>query len=213
MSKLFLESLDNNRLDIFNKLDNFKELGMLGGGTALALQINHRKSYDFDMFVKNPINKSVWRMAKEVFGRDCVKTLESEDQLNLITPNGIKVTFFYDDYESLFEPIRTQNIELMNTKDIATNKAMIQGKRPKWRDYVDLYFILKNNHVTLNELIDLSIKKFGNDFSEKLFLEQLVYFEDIRDYTIEFIGEEVSKEDVKQYLESEVKNFKNKSLK
>ena len=35
---------------IFEKLVKFKKPGYLAGGTALALQLGHRVSYDFDIF-------------------------------------------------------------------------------------------------------------------------------------------------------------------
>lgn len=212
MSKLFLDSLDKNRLTVFNKLHGIKDVGILGGGTALALQIGHRKSFDFDIFVNQKIDKIIWQKAKSVFGKDSVKLLDSEDQLNLTTPDGIGVTFFFDDYTNIFEPVRGEGIDLMNVKDIAANKALIQGKRPKWRDYIDLYFLLKEKHVDLKELIEISSQKFGTDFAEKLFLEQLVYWDDIQNYSIEFIGKEISKDEIKLFLKNEVKKFKTKSL-
>lgn len=210
MSKLILEILDNNRLESFNKLKDFKLYGILGGGTALALQIGHRKSYDFDIFINEPVNKSIWKKVKEVYGENSYKTLDTPDQLNLVTENGINITFFLDDYKNQFELIKNDSIDIMNIKDIACNKAFIQGKRPKWRDYVDLYFILKDKHINLEELIKLSLSKFGNDFSEKLFLEQLVYWEDIMNFDIEYVNEPVSVEKIKEFLINEVKNHKNK---
>lgn len=210
MSKLILEILDNNRLESFNKLKDFKLYGILGGGTALALQIGHRKSYDFDIFINEPVNKSIWKKVKEVYGENSYKTLDTPDQLNLVTENGINITFFLDDYKNQFELIKNDSIDIMNIKDIACNKAFIQGKRPKWRDYVDLYFIFKDKHMSLKELIQLSLNKFGNDFSEKLFLEQLVYWEDIMNYEIEYVGKSVPVEEIKEFLINEVKNHKNK---
>lgn len=212
MSKLILEILDNNRLESFNKLKDFKLYGILGGGTALALQIGHRKSYDFDIFINEPINKSIWRKVKEVYGENSYKTLDTPDQLNLVTENGINITFFLDDYKNQFELIKNDSIDIMNIKDIACNKAFIQGKRPKWRDYVDLYFILKDKHINLEGLIKLSLSKFGNDFSEKLFLEQLVYWEDIMNFDIEYVNEPVSVEKIKEFLINEVKDYRNKFL-
>ncbi len=55
MSKLFLDTLDPSRKAVFAKLNKFSRLGVLGGGTAIALQINHRRSFDFDIFLKAPI--------------------------------------------------------------------------------------------------------------------------------------------------------------
>lgn len=212
MSKLILEILDNNRLKSFEKLNNFKKWGILGGGTALALQIGHRKSYDFDIFTYAPIEKNIWKKVKEVYGQDSYKTLDTPDQLNLVTESGINLTFFLDDYKNLFEPIKNDSINIMDIKDIACNKAFIQGKRPKWRDYVDLYFILKENHISLEDLVKLSLKKFGNDFSERLFLEQLVYWEDVYNYDIEYIDNPAPVDEIKEFLVNEVKNYKNKAL-
>lgn len=208
MSKLFLESLDKNRSVIFEKLRFFKSMGILGGGTALALQIGHRVSFDFDIFTHQKLNDDLWKEVKQVFGEKSEKLLDSEDQLDLKTPENIAVTFFYDDYKNLFNPIKTGIIDLMDPKDIAANKALILGKRPKWRDYVDLYFLLKNKYISLGELIELSKKKFASDFSERLFLEQLVYWNDIGNYVVEFVGKEIPPSEIKLFFEDEVKRMK-----
>jgi len=212
MLKLFLESLDKNRLEVFHKLRSFRDIGILGGGTALALQIGHRTSFDFDIFTHNKLNNSLWQKAKNIFGEKTEKTLDSEDQLDLITPENVAVTFFYDDYRPLFKPIASTFINLFDLRDIAINKAYILGKRPKWRDYVDLYFLLKGKYISIKELIDLSRKKIGTDFSEKLFLEQLVYWEDMDDYTIDFIEKEIEPSEIKLFLKEEVRNFGRKEL-
>lgn len=85
---------------------------------------------------------------------------------------------------------------------------LILGKRPKWRDYVDLYFLLKNKYISLGELIELSKKKFASDFSERLFLEQLVYWNDIGNYVVEFVGKEIPPSEIKLFFEDEVKRMK-----
>ncbi len=205
MSKLFLDTLDNKRLEVFKKLKDFSQYGVLGGGTALALQIGHRKSYDFDFFVNEPISKYIWKKVKDTFGANSYKTLDTQDQLDVVTQNGVNLTFFLDDYKSMFPVIKSNDINLMSIQDIACNKAFIQGRRPKWRDYVDLYFILKENHVTLEKLIINCLKKFGNDFSKKLFLEQLIYWNDIYNYRIEYVDKDINPEVIKRFLLEEVK--------
>lgn len=212
MSKLILESLDENRLKIFHKLQSFRDVGVLGGGTALALQIGHRTSFDFDIFTRDKLNNLLWQKVKSVFGEKTEKILDTEDQLDLITPEGVAVTFFHDDYRPLFSSIPSEIINLLDPRDIAANKAYILGKRPKWRDYVDLYFLLKGKYVSVKELIDFSGRKFGTDFSKRLFLEQLVYWKDMDDYTIDFIGKEIEPSEIKLFLEEEVKDFGRKEL-
>lgn len=60
-------------------------------------------------------------------------------------------------------------------------KAYALGRRSKWKDYVDIYFLL-TQHFTLDEVVGEANRLFENLFSEKLFRAQLSYFEDI-DYT------------------------------
>ena len=65
-------------------------------------------------------------------------------------------------------------------------KAFALGKRAKWKDYVDLYFIFKKH--SLSSVISKTKEIFGAEFNEKLFREQLSYFDDI-DYseTIDYL--------------------------
>ena len=64
---------------------------------------------------------------------------------------------------------------------LAAMKAYALGRRSKWKDYVDLYFLL-TRYFSLSEVVEKSIELFGDLFSEKLFRAQLSYFADI-DYT------------------------------
>lgn len=212
MSQLILELLDDRRLDVLQKIRAFRSIGVLGGGTALSLQIGHRISYDFDIFTRDKLPRNLWRDVKKILGSNCKKLLDYEDQLNLITPSGINVTFFYDDYKFISQPIKTPYIDLMSLRDIAANKAYIIGKRPKWRDYVDLYFLLNRKYVTFEALINLSEKKFRSDFTKRLFLQQLVYWEDVMDYKIEFLNKSISPKKIKSFLEKVVKEFRENKL-
>ncbi len=213
MSKLILESLNKDRLEVFHKLKSFRQNGILGGGTALSLQIGHRISYDFDIFTYNKLEPSLWRKARDIFGNGTLRLLDTEDQLNLSTPESVYVTFFYDEYRSLFDPIKTEYLDLLDIKDIAANKAFTIGRRPKWRDYVDLYFLLKKDYISFENLIKMSKKKFGAGFSEKLFFEQLIYWNDIEDYGIEYLVENIEPKVIKDFLELKVKNFTDKFVK
>ena len=213
MSKLILESLNNDKLKVFHKLKSFRKIGILGGGTALSLQIGHRISYDFDIFTYNKLEPSLWRKARDTFGKGTLRLLDLQDQLNLSTPESVYVTFFYDDYKPLFDPTKTNYLDLLDIKDIAVNKAFTIGRRPKWRDYVDLYFLLKNDYISFENLILMSKKKFGAGFSEKLFFEQLIYWDDIEDYRIEYLAGNIEPQVIKNFLELKVKNFTNKFIK
>jgi hypothetical protein len=79
MSKIHLDILDEERQLVFRELSSFKTFGYLGGGTALSLQIRHRKSFDFDVFVDKPISTILRAKIREVFG-DTTYYVDSNDQ-------------------------------------------------------------------------------------------------------------------------------------
>jgi len=53
---MFYQVLNNKQREQLKWLKLFKREFVLVGGTAIALQIGHRKSIDFDLFKKKPIN-------------------------------------------------------------------------------------------------------------------------------------------------------------
>jgi hypothetical protein len=67
---------------------------------------------------------------------------------------------------------------------LAAMKAFALGRRAKWKDYVDMYFIFKK--ITLADIVTKAKELFGAEFNQKLFREQLSYFKDI-DYSEEVI--------------------------
>lgn len=53
---MFYNILDKKRKDILPLFKSFKKDFYLAGGTALALQVGHRDSIDFDFFTQKTIN-------------------------------------------------------------------------------------------------------------------------------------------------------------
>jgi hypothetical protein len=80
-------------------------------------------------------------------------------------------------------------------------KAFALGQRAKWKDYVDLYFIMKGFHK-LKEIVKKGEEIFGSEFNEKLLRVQLGYFNDVRyDEAVDFMpGFTVSDKEIKKKL-------------
>ena len=175
MSKIYLEILDNERLTIFNKLKAFENEGYLAGGTALAFQLNHRISEDFDVFINWEIDNKLRLKVKEIFG-DVTFYVNSTDQISFITQNNIKVTFLWYYFKPLNPTIPTASLSLASIEDIATDKAQTIGRRAVWRDYVDL-----------DKIIQIANLKFVGEFVSTQFLEQLRYFDDVKTVPIEYV--------------------------
>lgn len=212
MSKIFLEILDTKRRKIFDNLFQFRKYGYLAGGTALTLQINHRKSFDFDVFIKNPISNHLRLKAKKIFGQINFY-VDNSDQISFKTKEGISITFVWYYYKTIRPLVKTRSLSLASYFDIAADKAHTIGRRAIWRDYVDFFFLLKRKIVNIEKIIKLAKKKFGNDFNEVLFLEQLSYFGDLKETPIQYIGGSYLASEIKSFLENQVELYVKKTLK
>ncbi|MFO7802634.1 MAG: hypothetical protein R6V55_10105 [Desulfovermiculus sp.] len=84
---------------------------------------------------------------------------------------------------------------------LAAMKAYALGRRAKWKDYVDLYVLLQQ-HVTFQHVISQAQKIFRGVFNERLFREQMCYFDDIDDTEgVDFLlPSPPSEEDIKAFL-------------
>jgi hypothetical protein len=80
-------------------------------------------------------------------------------------------------------------------------KAFALGRRSKWKDYVDLYFLIKNC-FNVNDIIQKATMTYGQEFSGKLFRAQLAYHKDINySESVEYMpGFDVKEEVVKAFL-------------
>jgi len=195
----------------FEKLKIFRNDAVLGGGTALALQIAHRYSYDFDLFFKRELGrKDILRLKEEIKIKDI--ELNTTEQINVISGYNIRLNLIFYPFKPLFKVIKTSSLSLLSIKDIALDKAYTIGRRAIWRDYVDIFFLLKDGYITIHEILKSAPKKFGPEFNKRLFLEQLIYFKDLQITKISFFKEEFSENGIKKFLLKEVKNSKNQIL-
>ena len=124
----------------------------------------------------------------------------SNDQIHYLI-DGVKVTFFYYPFQVPATKKLTDIIKMPNLLSLAAMKAFALSRRAKWKDYIDLYFLLKY-HFSIEEIGNEAKLLFGENFNTKLFKQQLVFFEDI-DYTEEVYflsGFEVSDAEVKSFL-------------
>jgi hypothetical protein len=80
-------------------------------------------------------------------------------------------------------------------------------KGGQWRDYVDIFFLLKKKLFTLEKIIELAQKKYRPEFNPRLFLEQLSYYDDINNFKIEFLKESYPTSQIQSFLTQAVKNF------
>lgn len=153
-----------------------KDFGLVGG-TAIALQIGHRESIDYDLFTYNDFsNPKIKRKIARVAKIERVFRDETGQFTFLI--NGVRFTFFQFPYKIDYLESFDHIIQMPDILTLAAMKAFALGRRAKWKDYVDLYFILKAHH-TVGEITAHGKALFGDEFNEKIFRTQLAYFQDM----------------------------------
>lgn len=211
MSSIHLELLDKERQATFEKLKIFRNQATLAGGTALCLQIAHRLSFDFDLFLEREIKNSDYLKLTKTFKIREIRIRTSE-QITIITREDVGITLFFYPYKPLFEKVKTPSVPLFSIKDIAADKAYTIGRRATWRDYVDLFFILKWKYANILAVVGWAQKKFGVEFNPILFLEQLVYFEDLEFPQMSFIKEKCSIVQIQDFLKKQAREFKKQKV-
>lgn len=194
------EVLTKEQKRLLPLLSKFSNRFGLVGGTAVALQIGHRESIDFDMFSLEEFDNS---KIKRKIKKSCQirKTVRDERGQYTFFINEVQFTFFHYPYPISFSEKMDDIINLPDLLTLAAMKIFALGRRAKWKDYVDLYFIIKDFH-NLDEIIKKAQNIFGNEFNEKIIREQLSYFEDIN-YSEEIIfrdGFKVDDEIIKKDL-------------
>lgn len=196
--------LDEKRRAILPKLSELKSEFYLAGGTALALQIGHRDSVDFDFFTQDNIDtQELFEKVIDIFTEHKVlKTQEEHNTLSIVIDNNIRISFFTYKYPLIGSLIDEPYLHLAPIEDIACMKLSAITSRATNKDYIDLYFILKQ--MNLEELLELAKIKYPN-LDTNLILKSLVYFDDLEEEPIVFKEDnETNWEEIKEVLKNAV---------
>lgn len=201
MQRMRKEILVGKQVELLPLVEKFsKDFGLVGG-TAIALQVGHRRSIDFDLFslkefdngkIRNKIIRNGWKIGK---------VYKDEDGQFTFFVNNAQFTFFHYPFKIKFSKSFENILKMPDLLTLAAMKAYALGRRAKWKDYVDLYFIINKYH-SIDKIIKKGKEIFKGEFNERIFREALSYFDDIS-YTepIEFLpGFEVSEKKIKKAL-------------
>lgn len=197
---MHLEILNDKQRELLPLITSFKREYYLVGGTAIALHLGHRRSIDFDLFKKSRLNHKKTIDKIRNFGYPLIITRSVEEQMNLIV-NDVKLTFFEYPFDIPANNWLESYAKLPTLLDLAAMKAFALGRRSKWKDYVDLYFIMKK-YFSLEQIQQRAQALFGELFSEKLFRSQLSFYDNV-DYSedVDYLVSEVpSNEEIKKFL-------------
>ena len=177
--KYYLKILDQNQKEVLPKLNFLSKEGFyLAGGTALALQIGHRTSIDFDFYVQKHFEaKELAGEIENIFKDGARVTLREEDTV-FVNISGVDCSFFWYQYPLIEKAENVMGIQVASCQDIAAMKLIAISHRPVKRDYIDIYYLLEK--FSLKDIFSFVGKKYPN-FNRYFALRALTYFEDIKD--------------------------------
>jgi len=195
------EILTKEQVDLLSLVREFKKDFGLVGGTAIALQIGHRRSVDFDLFTLKDFDNARVRSLIKKCGTEIDKTYQDEVGQFSFLASRARFTFLLYPFKISFSKRFEDIARMPDLETLAAMKAYALGRRAKWKDYVDLYFIIRH-FCSIKNIVEKCEKIFKGEFNEKKFREQLGYFDDI-DYSekvIFLLGCEVEDNKIKEEL-------------
>ena len=179
----------------------------LAGGTALAIQLGHRVSHDLDFFTLEDFNIDNAISAIRKTGLPYRITSEGDGTLNAEI-DGIKVSLLRFDHPFLETPLLVDGIPVAGILDIAAMKVIAISQRGLKRDFVDLYFILREKPS--HRIAEHMVKRFGPERVPPLHIgKSLVYFADAdgNPEPAYIKGKAVKWVEVKKFFQQHVKQF------
>ena len=198
---MYWNILDEQRRSVLPALGFCRDEGFyLAGGTALALQIGHRDSVDFDFFKNDAFDTGLLfeRLREALSGWPLVKVQDERSTLGLVVAESIKLSFMAYQYPLLRPVVATDHLDLADIADIGCMKLSAITGRATRKDYIDLHFILQR--IPLQDLLALCAVKLPQ-LDRALILKALVFFDDLDSEPILYTKDHaIPFEDVKKFL-------------
>ncbi|MCX6705425.1 MAG: nucleotidyl transferase AbiEii/AbiGii toxin family protein, partial [Candidatus Woesebacteria bacterium] len=171
------EILAEKQIEILRKIRSLPDGSYMAGGTALALQLGHRTSLDFDFYTNDHFETEiVLKSLQNDLGS--IKVDRVAKDTFICTADGVSISLFYYPYEKLSPLIEFENTKLASIEDIAAMKMIAISMRGKRRDFIDAYYLLQK--FSLDEIIEFTLKKYPS-YQPMVILKGLIYFKDAED--------------------------------
>lgn len=163
----------------------------LTGGTALAeFYLHHRLSEDLDFFSETEVDsQSIFIFLKSIGKKIGIEKIDSQQSFNrnlffLHLKDGeiIKTEFTFFPFPRIEKIKKIEWLFVDSLLDIAVNKIFTIYQNPRSRDFIDLYFILKREKLTINELVKKAKIKFDWHVDPLQLGTQFLKVETVKDY-------------------------------
>ena len=215
-----LSEFQKETLSLFKKTPLAKSY-YLAGGTALAeYYLHHRKSEDLDFFTQDELSlASLQKFVASVQSRIQLDKIEYQHGFGLYTfflyPKKEVAKYKIDFGQYPFGPINTlkkfDGLLVEDLYDIAVDKAHTISVRPRLRDFIDLFLILRSNkNWSLEELLRRGQEKFEITVDPLQLGENLLQVRTLGGMPI--MLQEIDMKEVKKYFMAQAGKLRQKIL-
>jgi predicted nucleotidyltransferase component of viral defense system len=189
---------------------------ILAGGTALAMQIGHRKSEDLDFMMWRKSKREKPEVDWTAIEKELIEKIGEVESFNMLgfdqvefVVAGVKFSFYVsNNYCPVSEPVSyIDNIRLADIYSIMAMKMEVMLRRMKMRDYYDIYAILKEGY-DISKGIDAALKYSQHKLSTKNIVMLLLSDRFMSDENFGQLDPKynVSKEEIREYILQKLKN-------
>lgn len=184
----------------------------LAGGTALGLQVGHRRSVDLDFFCPER-DFDTARLSQDLgeLG-DWETTLERKGTLygNLMKT---QISFIaYPFFVPAGPKLLCGSVRLLMPEDIAVMKIIALSQRGRKRDFVDVYWYCRNRE-SLNDIVPRVLKQYpGQTHNMPHILKSLTFFDDAEKDPMPELFFSADWKTVRKYFQEEVPKLAKKIL-
>ena len=208
-------------LSLFSQNKDLVKTFYLTGGTALSeYYLFHRKSEDLDFFTEEEVEI----LQIQVFLKDIQKSLHFE-KVDFVTSFNRNLAYLYFPQNYILKTEFTHfpfpqiekgtirgGIRIDSLLDIAVNKLFTIYQKPRIRDFIDLYFIVKEKDWSLEELAGKARIKFDWHIDYIQLGAQLLEVKNLLEVDYPVMLVDIDKHRLQQFFFEEAKKLKNKVL-
>jgi hypothetical protein len=176
-----LDTLPTRQRRLWSALGAVPSQFTLYGGTAIALQLGHRTSVDFDFFAPRSFTVG-WLIARLPLLRaaELVQSARNTASFLISGRNSVKVSFFgVPGLGRLDRPLRAADtgLRVASLRDLAGTKVSVVQMRSEAKDYLDLVALIEHG-IELSTALAAARAIYGRQFNAQNALKALVYFDD-----------------------------------
>lgn len=218
MAETILSANQIKILEAISRDNAICQIFYLTGGTALAeYYLQHRLSEDLDFFSEEEFNIQAinvfFAKNKKLLG---IKKVDIQQSFNrnliflYLKNDVIKTEFTYFPFARIEKKIKKNKLFIDSLEDIAVNKLFTIYQKPRSRDFIDLYLIIKKTGWEINNLIKKAKIKFDWHIDYLRLGSQFTLAETVKDYPRMIL--KLKNEEWQKFFIDQAKSFSGKII-